>query len=118
MKLLLDEVIPPAVAEQLRRRGHDVLAVTERADLRSLPDAQVFAVAQAERRAIVTRDRADYLGIDRSHREAGLTHAGLVLVSSRLPDAAVGPLVKALAEFLTSDMAYPGFVHWLLPRDP
>jgi len=93
------------------------VAVAERPDLRSMPDAQVFAVAQAEGRAIVTRDRADYLGIDRSHREAGLTHAGLVLVSSRFPDAAFGPLVKALAELVASDVAYPGFVHWLVPSD-
>jgi Domain of unknown function (DUF5615) len=113
VKLLLDEMIPSAVAVQLRRRGYDVVAVSERPDLRSLPDAQVFAAAQAEGRVVVTRDRVDYLGIDRAQREAGLTHAGLVLVSSRFPEPAVGRLVNALTELLAGDAAYPGVVHWL-----
>lgn len=113
MKALLDEMIPPAVAEQLGGRGHDVIAVTERADLRSLPDNQLFALAQAEGRAIVTRDRADYLALERGQRAAGKSHAGLVLVPSRFTGAAVGPLVKALDELLGSDSPYPGFVHWL-----
>lgn len=113
MKLLLDEMIPVAVAEQLRDRGVDVVAVSERSDLRSLPDARVFAFAQTEGRTIVTRDRADYLGIDRSQREAGLTHAGLVLVPSSFPEPAVGRLVKALDELVSRAPPYPGFVHWL-----
>jgi hypothetical protein len=34
LKLLLDEMYTAAVAEQLRQRDHDVVAVAERADLR------------------------------------------------------------------------------------
>jgi hypothetical protein len=113
VKALLDEMIPPAVAEQLRQRGHDVVAVAERADVRSLPDREVFAFAQAEGRAIVTRDRADYILLDREQRAAGVPHAGLVLVSSRFAAAAVGPLVKALDQLLARDEPYPDFVHWL-----
>ena len=33
MKLLLDEMHAPAVAARLRDRGHDAVAVKERADL-------------------------------------------------------------------------------------
>ena len=113
MKALLDEMIPPAVAVQLRRRGHDVIAVAERADLRSLPDREILALAQAEGRAIVTRDRADYLALEREQRSAEETHAGLVLVSSRFAPAAVGPLVKTLDHVLARADLHPGFVHWL-----
>jgi hypothetical protein len=113
VKALLDEMIPPAIAEQLRQRGHDVVAVAERADLRSLPDADIFALAQAEGRAIVTRDRADYLLLEREQLSAGRTHSGLILISSRFAPAAVGPLVKALDDFLASDESQSGVVHWL-----
>jgi Domain of unknown function (DUF5615) len=113
VKALLDEMIPPAVAEQLRARGHDVVAVAERPDLRSLIDRDVFAFAQAQGRVVVTRDRADYLLLDREARSAGEIHAGLVLVSSRFAPAAIDPLVKALDELLVGDPPYPGFVHWL-----
>jgi hypothetical protein len=81
---------PPTVAAQLRRRGRDVIAVVERAELRSLPDREIFAFAQTEDRVIVTRDRADYLRIEREERAAGRAHAGLILISSRFPAAAVG----------------------------
>lgn len=113
MRALLDEMIPPAVAEQLRQRGHDVIAVTERADLRSLPDREIFALAQAEGRAIVTRDRADYLALDRDHRAAENTHAGLILVPSRFASGSIAPLVKALDQLLRVDAPYSGFVQWL-----
>ena len=113
MKALLDEMMPPAMAEQLRAGGHDVMAVAERADLRSLPDRDVFAFAQAEGRVIVTRDRADYLQIEREQRATGQGHAGLVLVSSRFAPAAIGPLVKALDELLSGQDPYPGFLRWL-----
>jgi hypothetical protein len=106
-------MLPPAIAEQLRMRGHDVVAVAERADLRSLPDREVFAFAQTEHRVVVTRDDADYLEIDREQRAAGQSHAGLVLVSSRFASAAVGPLVKALDMLTPAVGRRPGFVHWL-----
>jgi Domain of unknown function (DUF5615) len=54
LKLLLDEMMQRVVAEQPRARGHDVVAVAERSDLRSIPDAEAFARTQAERRTVVT----------------------------------------------------------------
>jgi hypothetical protein len=113
VKVLLDEMLPPAIAQQLRRRGRDVIAVAERADLRSLPDGDIFGFAQSEGRAVVTHDRADYLRLERDYRAAGRSHAGLILVSSRFAAGAVGPLVNALDELLTHEPAHPAFVHWL-----
>ncbi|MDT5026228.1 MAG: hypothetical protein QOE61_2654, partial [Micromonosporaceae bacterium] len=41
--LLLDEMFPPGLAAALRDRDHNVLAVAERVDMRSMTDADVFA---------------------------------------------------------------------------
>ena len=54
MKLLLDEIWPPRIADQLRRRGHDVVAVAEYAELRGQPDTVIWAVAQEQGRTVVT----------------------------------------------------------------
>lgn len=80
MRLLLDEMYPAAVADQLRTRGHDVSAVTERPELRSLPDGDVFPVAQTEQRAVVTENIGDFTAIvvDVDLRSVG--HFGLVLI--------------------------------------
>lgn len=63
LRLLLDKMYPAAIAEQLRCRGHDVDAVPERADLRSLQDTDVFAAAHEERRAVVSENIGDFSGI-------------------------------------------------------
>lgn len=80
MKLLVDEMYPPVIAEQLRSRGHDVDAVTARRDLRSLSDADVFAAAQRERRAVVTENIGDFSTIADAADERGHAHHGLILV--------------------------------------
>lgn len=52
LKLLLDEMLDPEIAVQLRRRGYDVVAVAEREDLRGLLDPEVFEVARREGRCL------------------------------------------------------------------
>jgi hypothetical protein len=79
VKLVLDEMYPPAIAEQLRARGHDVDAVTGRSELRALADTDLFALAQAEQRAVVTEDVADFSVIADEHDQRGQAHHGLVL---------------------------------------
>lgn len=80
LKLLLDEMYPPAIAEQLRERGHDAEAVTERAELRALADTDIFALALQERRAVVTENVADFSVIATGHDQRGQAHHGLILV--------------------------------------
>ena len=80
MRLLLDEMYPPAIAEQLRARGHDVVAVSTRAELRSLSDEGIFATAQEERRAIVTENIGDFSSIADAADRRGHAHHGLVLI--------------------------------------
>jgi hypothetical protein len=81
--LLLDEMLSDTIAQQLRAKGHDVLAVVADPSLVSLPDDQVLSRAAATGRALVTANIKDFMPLDARHRAAGQTHAGLILVSAR-----------------------------------
>jgi predicted nuclease of predicted toxin-antitoxin system len=102
LKLLLDEHLSPEIARQLRERGHDVVAVGERAGLRGRPDRVHFASLPDEQRAIVTRDLADFRPLlAEALRRGGKTY-GLVCVPRRfsLNRAGIGRLVRALDALL------------------
>ncbi len=119
MRLLVDEMYPPTIAEQLRLRGHDVVAVTARPELRALADPDVFAAAQEERRAVVTENIGDFARIADSHDQRGRQHFGLVLLDpakyARGSPQTVGRMVTALDVLLK---AHPrddptSLRHWL-----
>jgi Domain of unknown function (DUF5615) len=81
--LLLDEMFSDAIAEQLRAKGHDVIAAVADAGLVSLPDDQILAHATATGRALVTANIKDFMPLDSQYRAAGRAHAGLILVSAK-----------------------------------
>lgn len=81
MKLLLDEMWPPAIAAELRERGHDAVAAAERPDLRGRPDEVVFAAALEEARAVVTEDVADYRSLASAAVRAGRPCLPLIFTS-------------------------------------
>jgi hypothetical protein len=60
VKLLLDEMLSPAIARELRARGHDVESITGHSDREALADPEVMALARAEHRAVVTDNLRDY----------------------------------------------------------
>ena len=102
MRLLLDEQISVKVAEELRRRGHDVVAVSE-TELGGVADEDVLARAVADRRVVVTNDIRDFRLLHARHLTMGIAHYGIVLVSGRshnLRRAGVGDLVAALEKLL------------------
>ncbi len=119
MRLLLDEMIGPKVASELRERGLDVAAVVERTDLRALPDEVVLEVAREEGRVPVTRNIADFARLHQQWLAEGRTHPGVVMVSGQaFPQnrGFVGALVRALAEAAqASALPGPGEVRWLRP---
>jgi Domain of unknown function (DUF5615) len=100
LRLLLDEMYPASTAEGLRARGHDVVAVVERPELRSRSDPDVFAVAQHEGRAVVTENVADCARIAGDYDARRAPHYGLILVHPttypRGRPRTVGALVTAL----------------------
>lgn len=114
LNLLLDEMLSARIAEQLRDRGHDVVALVERPDWRGLPDPEVFRRAQDEQRAIVTYNRDEFLALDRRYRGRGKDQHGIVIVHPRrFHQGEIGALVKSLEAFQSAGPPYPGFVHWL-----
>ncbi len=102
MKLLLDEHFSRRVAEELRGRGHDVIAVTEDDELRGLPDADLFAHARSTGYAIVTQDYADFVALVRAAAIDDVEHFGVLFVPKRLWSSLqdLDGLVDALERFL------------------
>jgi hypothetical protein len=95
---------PHAIAEQLRRLDHDVEAITQRPELRTLADPDVFVTAQRERRSILTENIADFSRIADDHDRGGQAHHGLVIVDpSKYPRGdphTIGRMVTQLDRLL------------------
>ncbi len=108
MRLLLDEMLSPAIARELRARGHDVEAVAGHPQWEALSDPEVLALARAEHRAIVTNNLRDYRPL---HNEAvtpgGGGHFGMIFMpgSYRRTKADTGRIIAALETLLNQ---YPG----------
>lgn len=82
MKLLLDEMISPRVARELRRRRFDVQAIkADRPDLEALVDIEVLRRAASERRALVTNDVLDFRLIHNQLLDSGEGHYGILFTS-------------------------------------
>lgn len=119
MRLLLDEMYMPAIAELLRERGHDAESVSERADLRSAPDGVLFDAAQAESRVIVTNNVRDFMPLAQHALQSDLAFHGIVFTSDRsLPrsKANTGTYVDLLHALLAGHMheeRLPAGVAWL-----
>jgi hypothetical protein len=124
MKLLLDEMWTPAIAQELRRRGFDVVAINEReqaARYAGVPDDVVFARAQHDGRTIVTDNISDFELARRSWESSGHVHEGIINAlnppfNRHRGKALVGAMVRALEYFLRSPAAQPrpfNRVHYL-----
>jgi hypothetical protein len=116
VKLLLDEMISPVVAEQLRARNRQVEAISEHRGLRGLSDEDLFEYALAAGQSLVTYNRDDFLELDRRFRGVGRTHRGVVILNPRrFPEgrASIGALVTSLDELIERGPPYESFIHWL-----
>ena len=106
MKLLLDEMYPATVAEQLRRRGHDAASIHEDAFrmLEGAPDEAVFAAALAAGRAIVTENVSDFRRLETEALSLGRPTPVFVFTTNRqFPrghPATTGRIVLALDSLL------------------
>lgn len=79
MKLLLDEMISPRIARELRGKGHDAQAIkADRPDLEAVTDRDVLLRAAAEQRALVTNDVLDFRLLHDRLLAAGEEHYGIV----------------------------------------
>jgi predicted nuclease of predicted toxin-antitoxin system len=79
VKLLLDEMISPRIARELRGKGFDVQAIkADRPELEAVADGEVLRRAAADRRALVSNDVLDFQLIHNQLLAAGEEHYGIV----------------------------------------
>lgn len=96
IKFYLDEHVPKAVAEGLRRRGVDVVTVQD-LGLQAADDAQHMERATEEGRVLVTQD-VDFLRLPAS----GAAHRGIVYAPQQ---TSVSHLLRSL--MLVHDLLTP-----------
>jgi hypothetical protein len=98
VKLLLDEMLSPAIARELRARGHDAEPVAGHPDREALSDSDVLALARTEHRAVVTNNVRDFRPL---HNDAitprGAGHFGMIFLpgSYRRTKADTGKIIAA-----------------------
>lgn len=108
VRLLLDEMPAPVIAQQLRGRGHDAEALAGHPLHAALSDREVMDLARAQGRAVVTNNLVDCRPL---HHEAitpgGPGHFGMVFMASdyRRTKADTGRIVTALEAKLAE---FPG----------
>lgn len=120
MKLLIDEMYPPVIAERLREAGHDAVSVIELPDLIGQDDAEVCEFAASSLRSVVTENAADFLVLAKERSALGRATPSLLITSNRAfprhSPSFVGRAVRALSAFCDmhpEDDPQAGAVHWL-----
>ena len=101
MRLLLDEMISPRVAQALRAAGHDVVAVAEEVAMRAIADDVLLERATADRRVLVTRNVADFARLHARWQAEGRRHGGMAFVTGQaFPQnrSFIGALTASLLE--------------------
>ncbi len=115
-------MLSATVARQLRRRGHDVVAVQDGdlVHLRGIDDCALLDHAASDQRAVVTDNVPDFLRCHHARIEDGRSHFGLVFFTNdtfprHRHDAFVGRAVTAIDRELAD---HPGdddsaWIRWL-----
>jgi hypothetical protein len=93
----MDEHVPKAVTEGLRRRGVDVVTVQE-LGLQAADDKRHLERAAAEGRVVFTQD-ADFLRL----HAVGVFHRGIVYASQQTPVPHILRSLMLIHDVLTSD---------------
>jgi hypothetical protein len=97
IKFYMDEHVPKAVTEGLRRRGVDVVTIQE-IGLHSAGDRLHLARAAQEQRVIVTQD-ADFLRLHAS----GMAHHGIAFAPQQTPVPYLLRMLMLIHDVLSPD---------------
>lgn len=109
-------MLPAWMAEALRARGLDAIAIDERPEARGLTDDGVLELAARDGRVVVSLNCTDFLELDRRAHAAGASHNGMILVNTRrFRRRAAGSkeFLDALAALATGDRSLNGHITWL-----
>jgi len=90
----LDENLPPAIAEALRRRGLDAVSAHD-VGLSGTSDPAQLAFAAGEGRCLVTCDLRHFVELGREAVRHRRPHAGIILCPASLGDD-IGAAARAL----------------------
>ena len=86
IRVYIDEdAMSAAIVTALRSNGFDVLTAEE-ASMRGRSDPDHLRFATAEGRVLYGFNRKDYMKLHRDLLQAGVHHAGIVLLGTRSPD--------------------------------
>ena len=100
LKLLLDEMLDPAIAQQLRRHGWDVESIQrDRRELLGADDATVLESARRLGRVLVTDNVRHFLRLHQACLAEQSRHAGLLLAHPRSyprSRTTIGPWVRGI----------------------
>ncbi|MEX1004324.1 MAG: DUF5615 family PIN-like protein [Acidimicrobiia bacterium] len=104
MKLLLDEMHAPTIAETLGGETFDVVAVPAQPGLRGISDEDLLVYATTGERALVTENVADFMPLVMHWAGANRAHPGLIFTNpkqfNRATLAYPGNLINGLRHFL------------------
>lgn len=117
MRLLLDEMHAPAVADAFTEAGFDVVATAADPSLRGTGDADLLDHAGAAGRALVTENVGDFTMLAAGRAVGGEPNAGLILTNPRRFNRATlaypGNLIAALRTLLENPPAGDSWIRWL-----
>lgn len=113
VRLLLDEMYPPILAELLREQGHDVVAVVAMPELGGVDDPVVLDAATTDDRCLVTENIRDFATLIRY-----TSHSGVLFVhGQRWPRTRSGihRLAIALGKTISNGrVPGPNDIGWLI----
>ena len=98
MKLYLDEDISPKVSEILRKKGMDSVSAHETGMLEASDDEQL-AYAAAEGRALVTRNRDDFITLSVQFFNDLKPHCGIIIVPHTILGSEFSNLATLLVKY-------------------
>lgn len=98
MRLLLDEMYPPALRDALRAAGHDATSIRD-LGMAGAPDPDVFESARTGGYTLLTENVADFASLAAECSARGEQHPGILMaLSSRFSrrPAGIGVVVAAI----------------------
>ena len=118
VKLLLDEMHAPGIADSLTEESFDVVAVAAQPALRGMTDEDLLTYATSDERALVAENVADFMPLATRWVDEHKAHAGLIFTNpkrfNRATLAYPGNLIASLREFLTDPpITGESWIWWL-----